>query len=216
LRISKTSEQCKRSDDEDAKYIVPKMYLTYSLRDEEDKEEVINVIPSTGTIRKSNRTKNPPSAKLDDFLWSKIRMMSNNSNENVTQFTTNPKNVTQFTTNPKNVTQFTTNPKHNQINFYKNSAKNNNLIFIDSDNNQVLRTYHQNICILGSKTNDLLISLYPNLPHILCLNEHHFRQFQIQHITTDDYILGAEFSRRSFHKVGGLYVYTKTFSIFCN
>jgi hypothetical protein len=29
------------------KYIVPKMDLTYSLRDEEDKEEVINVMPSS-------------------------------------------------------------------------------------------------------------------------------------------------------------------------
>jgi hypothetical protein len=44
------------------------MDLTYSLRDEEDK--VINVIPSSGTVRKWNSTKNPPSAKLDDFLWS--------------------------------------------------------------------------------------------------------------------------------------------------
>ena len=44
---------------------------------------------------------------------------------------------------------------------------------IDSDGDHVLRIYHQNICGLGSKSNDLLISLYPNLPHILCLTEHH-------------------------------------------
>jgi hypothetical protein len=81
----------------------------------------------------------------------------------------------------ENCTQFTTNPKYNQINFYKNSAKNNISRFIDSDSNQVSRIYHQNICGLGSKMNDLLISLYPNLPHILCLTEHHLRQFQIQH-----------------------------------
>jgi hypothetical protein len=48
---------------------------------------------------------------------------------------------------------------------------------MDSDNNQVLRIYHQNICVLGSKTNDLLFALYPNLPHILCLTEHNLRQF---------------------------------------
>jgi len=59
----------------------------------------------------------------------------------------------------------------------------------------VLRIYHQNISALGSKMNDLLISFYQNLPHILCLTEHHLGQFQIQHITMDDYILGAEFSR---------------------
>ena len=68
--ISKTSNQCTRSEDDDAKYIVPKLDLTYSLRDEEDKEKVINVMPSAGTICKSNSIRNPPSVKLDDFLWS--------------------------------------------------------------------------------------------------------------------------------------------------
>jgi hypothetical protein len=67
LPTSKTSEQCKRIDEEDAKYIVPKMDLTYSLRDEEDKEEVINVMPTSGSIHKLNRIKNPPSAEMGDF-----------------------------------------------------------------------------------------------------------------------------------------------------
>ena len=66
----------------------------------------------------------------------------------------------------------------------------------------MLRIYHQNICGLGTKTNDLLTSLYPNLPHILWLTEHHLRQLQIQHITMDDYNRGVEFSKRSFHKEG--------------
>jgi len=50
-----------------------------------------------------------------------------------------------------------------------------NLGFSDSDCDQVLRIYRKNICGLGLKTNDLLISLYPNLPHILCITEHHLR-----------------------------------------
>ena len=70
----------------------------------------------------------------------------------------------------------------------------------------MLRIYHQNVCGLGSKMNDLRVSLHPNLPHILCLTEHHLRQFQIRHVTMDDYNLGAEFSRPSFHK-GGVCVY---------
>jgi len=67
---SKTSRQCKRIDEEDAKYIVPKMdiLVIYSLREEEDKD-ASNMMPSSGTICKSNRIKNPPSVKLDDFLW---------------------------------------------------------------------------------------------------------------------------------------------------
>ena len=51
LSILETSEQCKRGDDEDTKYTVSKTDLSYSLSDEEDKEKVINVMPSSGTIR---------------------------------------------------------------------------------------------------------------------------------------------------------------------
>jgi hypothetical protein len=71
--ISKMSNQCKRSDDEDAKYIVSKMDLTYNLRDEKDKEEGTIVIPSTGKIRKSNRIKNPQSDKLSDFFYGQFK-----------------------------------------------------------------------------------------------------------------------------------------------
>jgi hypothetical protein len=44
--------------------------VTYGLSEEVDKEELTNVMPNLGSIRKSNRIKNPASAKLDDFLWS--------------------------------------------------------------------------------------------------------------------------------------------------
>jgi hypothetical protein len=66
---SKTSEQCKKIDEEDAKYIVPEMDLTYSLRDEEDKEQVINVMPRSVWINSyiEQDKKNPLYAKLDDF-----------------------------------------------------------------------------------------------------------------------------------------------------
>ena len=56
-KFKKQVNNVNRSDDEEAMYIVPKMDLTYSLRDEEDKEDVINVMPSAGKIRKSNRIK---------------------------------------------------------------------------------------------------------------------------------------------------------------
>jgi len=41
LKETPGSPISKRNDDDDAKYIVPKMDLTYSLRDEENKEERI-------------------------------------------------------------------------------------------------------------------------------------------------------------------------------
>ena len=87
-----------------------------------------------------------------------------------------------------------------------------NLGFLDSDGDQVLRIYHQNICGLGSKANDLLVSLYPDLPHTLCLTEHHLRQFQLQLRTLDSYVLGVEYSRRSFLKGGVcIFIQKKTY-----
>jgi len=58
------SEQGKRSDDENAK-----MESTYSLRDEDDKKEMINVLPQVDSIRKSSRPKQPPSVSRNDSLW---------------------------------------------------------------------------------------------------------------------------------------------------
>ena len=69
----------------------------------------------------------------------------------------------------ENYIHFTENLNPNQKYIYKNSARNNNLRFIGSDINQMLRIYHQNICGLGSKMNDLHVSLYPSLSHIVCL-----------------------------------------------
>jgi len=65
--ISERSGRCKRGDDKDVKYIVLKVDSTYSLSDEKGKAEVINAMPSSGTICKVNRIKSLPSAKLDDF-----------------------------------------------------------------------------------------------------------------------------------------------------
>ena len=162
-------------------HVVPKMDITYNLREEENKEDASNVMTSSGTVRKSNRTKIHHQLNVAIFM---VNLKQNNNNFN------------------ENFIQFTANCNHIQKKFYKYSARNNNLRFIDNDNNKVLRIYHQNICGLGSKTNDLRVLLHPNLPHILCLTEHHLRQFQIQHVAMDDYILGAEFSRRTFHKGG--------------
>jgi hypothetical protein len=78
-----------------------------------------------------------------------------------------------------NVAQVITNSIYNQGNSYKNVAKRHNLGPLGSDSNQILRIYHQNICGLGSKSNDLLVSLYPNLPDILCLTDHHLKTVSI-------------------------------------
>jgi hypothetical protein len=69
-----------------------------------------------------------------------------------------------------------------------------------------LKIHHRNICGLESKFDELLASLYPDLPDILCTSEHHLNSMQIQLISSEEYSLGAEFCRQSFHK-GGVCMY---------
>ena len=45
----------------------------------------------------------------------------------------------------------------------------NNNFNLDSNS---LTMYHQNVCGLKGKTDELISSMSPNLPHILCFSEH--------------------------------------------
>ena len=69
-------------------------------------------------------------------------------------------------------------------------------------NNDLLEVYYQNICRLGRKSNKLTASLYPNFPHIKCFSEHHLKQNELNHISTYNYNLGANFCKQSFNKGG--------------
>jgi hypothetical protein len=94
----------------------------------------------------------------------------------------------------------------------KDSVRKDPLVIRDNCKKQILKIYHQNICGLGSKTDELLASLYPNLPDILCISEHYLNLMQIQLISMEDYRLGAEFCRQSFHKGGVCMFIQKQFS----
>ena len=69
-------------------------------------------------------------------------------------------------------------------------------------NNDLLGVYHQNICRLGRKPNELTASLYPNFLHIKCFSEHNLKQNEINHISIDNYKLRANFCKQSFNKGG--------------
>jgi len=45
--------------------------------------------------------------------------------------------------------------------------------------NKSLKIFHQNIRGLGNNANELYCQLY-DLPHILCLSEHHVRESELQ------------------------------------
>ena len=65
---------------------------------------------------------------------------------------------------------------------------------------------HQNIRGLANKTDEFLISLSPNIPHVLCLTEHHLRIEEINNVYLDQYTLGAYFCRQTY-KQGGVSIY---------
>ena len=74
------------------------------------------------------------------------------------------------------------------------------------DNEGKFTLLHQNIQGIANKTNELLISLSPNPPQIICLTEHHLQKEQINNIRLDQYTLGAAFCRK-IHKNGGVCIY---------
>jgi len=66
-----------------------------------------------------------------------------------------------------------------------------------------MNIYHQNIRRLATKLGELISHLHPHYLHILCITEHHLKQQQMKHITTETYNLGASYCRNQFEKGGG-------------
>jgi hypothetical protein len=64
---------------------------------------------------------------------------------------------------------------------------------IKSINSKVLSILHQNIRGLRKKTDELISSLHPNFPHMLCITEHHMNQQELEHIHIENYDLGASY-----------------------
>ena len=66
---------------------------------------------------------------------------------------------------------------------------------IASTSDEALRILHQNIQGLRWKSDEVINSFYPSLPHILCFTEHHLNQHEINLIQIDSYTLGASYCR---------------------
>ena len=75
--------------------------------------------------------------------------------------------------------------------------------------------YHQNIQGLKSKTNELMLSLLPEVPHLICLSEHHLKQEEIDNTHISLYKLGANYCRTSL-KCGGVCIFLHGDIIFFN
>jgi hypothetical protein len=64
--------------------------------------------------------------------------------------------------------------------------------------NKGLKIFHQDMRGLGNKFNELYCHLHNNLPHILCLSEHHLSESELQLIYLTNYSLGANYCRKHF------------------
>ena len=69
-----------------------------------------------------------------------------------------------------------------------------------------LTIFHQNICGLREKTDELTRSMLPNCLHILCFSEHHLKEFELDQINVDGYRLGARYCRQVV-KRGGVCIF---------
>jgi hypothetical protein len=61
---------------------------------------------------------------------------------------------------------------------------------------------HQNICGLQKKADELIISLPPDVPHILCITEHHLKQTELDQVGLDGYKLATTYCRKTREKGG--------------
>jgi len=71
-----------------------------------------------------------------------------------------------------------------------------------------LSIFHQNICGIKGKTDELIGSISPNFPHILCFSEHHLKTFELELISIDGFRLGAAHSRQIL-KGGGVCTFVR-------
>jgi hypothetical protein len=70
----------------------------------------------------------------------------------------------------------------------------------------IFKVYHQNIRGIRNKTNEIINSLLPELPKILCITEHHLKEHELERISIDHYNLGAKFCRKNL-KDGGVSIF---------
>ena len=73
------------------------------------------------------------------------------------------------------------------------------------DSNSLI-IYHQNICGLKGKVDELISSIFPNFPHILCFSEHHFKHSGLSQINIEGFKLCTAYCRQTI-KRGGVCIF---------
>jgi exonuclease III len=105
----------------------------------------------------------------------------------------------------KSDTDSSTTPKPIQLS--KNDSDQSNVKLVKNDDiNNRLSIYHQNIRGLKGKISDFLLSLPAEAPHLICLTEHHLRDYELADTHIPKYKLGANYCRKNL-KHGGVCIY---------
>ena len=63
-----------------------------------------------------------------------------------------------------------------------------------------------NICGLKGKTDELISSMSPRLPHILCFSEHHLKHTELEQINIEGFKLCTAYCRQAI-KMGGVCIF---------
>jgi len=85
----------------------------------------------------------------------------------------------------------------------------------NDDRNNLFKIYHQNIWGLKGKTNEIMLSILTEAPHLICLTEHHLKNYEIDATPISNYKLGAKYCRKKL-KTGGVCIYIQEALKFTN
>jgi hypothetical protein len=72
----------------------------------------------------------------------------------------------------------------------------------NDDINNLFKIYHQNTRGLKGKTNEIMLSLITEAPHLICLTEHHLKNYEIDATPIPKYQLGVKYCRKKFKNCG--------------
>ena len=75
-----------------------------------------------------------------------------------------------------------------------------------TNSKNLFKIFHQNIRGLKLKVDELSNSIFPDYPHIMCLTEHHLKDYEIDNLPIDHFKLGSKFCRHEF-KNGGVCIF---------
>jgi len=87
----------------------------------------------------------------------------------------------------------------NKVYSLENDTNTNKL----TNSKNLFKIFHQNIRGLKSKVDELSNSLFPDYPNIMCLTEHHLKDYEIDNLPIHQFKLGSKFCIHKF-KNGGV------------